>query len=169
MRPHKIPAIENNLYTSPPRGAYCLCSLPEQSRPCRRSAGDLSNGENRLPASSSPGLEPPVSERNVRGTAFGIRVAHRGWAPLALIITAGNEVFIVGQRSPSDIGSLSDSFRLLLFLFLAGARITRPIEMSGGGSDHDFGHSQIDIIVLRISEFLISIRTRSYFHSAIIL
>jgi len=80
-------ALENNLYTSSPRGTYCLCL-------CRSEAdlvGDrpvISPMKFASPSSLLLGPEPPVSERNARGIAFGIHVAHRGWAPLALIITA---------------------------------------------------------------------------------
>lgn len=50
------PPLGNNLYTSPPQGVYCLCSLSKRNRPCRRSAGD--HREILLPAEVSVPLSP---------------------------------------------------------------------------------------------------------------
>lgn len=52
------------------------------------------------PPSLPPDLEPPVSERNACRTAFGIPVAHRGWALLVLIIIArGTRSLSLEQRA----------------------------------------------------------------------
>jgi len=129
VRPHKtIPALKNNLYIYRRRGGRIVSVL------CRNEAdlvGDLSAGDlSNAPFASQPPLHPdsslPFSRETARGTAFGIRVAHRGWAPLALIITTrGNEVFIVGQRSFVD-GRFAPRTPFFSF-FLINTRIARTI------------------------------------------
>lgn len=138
MRPHKIPALENNLYTSSPRGAYCLCSLSERSRPCRRSAGDLFDGEICLSAFSFPELQPPVSERNAPRSNFSnsCRTPRVGAIGPNNYHT-WNEVFIVGQRSfapRTEDPRHPDSFRRVSSFFWRTRRRNREMRKF----DHDF-------------------------------
>jgi len=122
VRPHKtIPALKNNLYIYRRRGGRIVSVL------CRNEAdlvGDLSAGDlSNAPFASQPLLHPdsslPFPRETARGTAFGIRVAHRGWAPLALIITTRG-----GTRSLSWDNALSstEDSRLDSFLFFFSNR-----------------------------------------------
>ena len=122
-------ALENNLYTSSPRGAYCLCL-------CRSEAdlvGDrpvISPMKFASPSSLLLGPEPPVSKRNARGIAFGIHVVHRGWALLALIITARGTRSLSWDNafsSPEGCPHHPNSFQRISSFFLASARIARSI------------------------------------------
>lgn len=73
------------------------------------------------PPSLSPNPSLPFPRETRRGTTFRIRVAHRGWAPLALIITTRGTRSLSWDNalSPLDGGSAPPrllSARLLLFL-----------------------------------------------------